>query len=67
MTGAEPANRKGKSGEPYVRKSDGVATVPQYLTLPADLVKRLKIHAVECDRKVSEVAAEAIAEYLAKR
>lgn len=62
----EPANRKGKSGEPYVRKSDGVPTVPQYLTLPAELVKRLKIHAVENDMKVSDVAAEAIAAYLGK-
>lgn len=57
------ANRKGKTGEPYVR-GDGVATVPQYLTLPADLVKRLKIHAVETNRKVSEVATEALAAYL---
>lgn len=62
-----PANRKGKNGEPYVRKSDGVPTVPQYLTLPSDLVKRLKIHAVENDMKVSDVAAEAIAEYLGRR
>jgi len=57
-------NRKGRNGEPYVRKSDGVATVPQYLTLPANLVKQLKIYAVENDAKVSEVAAEAIAAYL---
>jgi hypothetical protein len=62
----EPANRKGKSGEPYVRKSDGVPTVPQYLTLPTELVKRLKLHAVENDMKVSDVAAEAIAAYLDK-
>ena len=57
-------DRKGKSGDPYVRKADGVATVPQYFTLPADLVKRLKLHAVQHDMGYSEVASEALTRYL---
>lgn len=65
-SGPRAPNRKGRNGKPYVRKSDGVATVPQYLTLPADLVKRLKIYAVEHDVKVSDVAADALAAYLDK-
>ncbi len=61
------ANRKGRNGQPYVRKRDGIATVPQYLTLPADLAKRLKIHAIENDTKVSLVAEAALEAYLSSQ
>ncbi|MBZ0120651.1 MAG: hypothetical protein K8H88_26900 [Sandaracinaceae bacterium] len=56
--------RKGKKGDPYVRKTDGIPTVPQYLTLPAELVKRLKLYAVQHDKRLSDVASVAISQYL---
>lgn len=64
LTRSAQRERKGKKGDPYVRKTDGVRTVPQYLTLPADVVKRLKLYAVEHDKRISDIASEAISQYL---
>ncbi|MGE3630431.1 MAG: hypothetical protein AB7P00_10980 [Sandaracinaceae bacterium] len=60
----ELRNRKGTVHEPYVRKSDGVATVALTFTVPTELARRLKVHAAMTGVKVSDIGVEALTEYL---
>jgi len=59
-----PSNRKGTVQSPYVRKSDGVATVALTFTVPADLARRIKVHAAMTGVKSSDIGVEALEQYL---
>lgn len=63
----EPRNRKGTVHEPYVRKSDGVATVALTFTVPTELARRIKVYAAMTGTKASDIGVEALTKYLSAR
>lgn len=56
-----------RSGSVYTRRTDGVPLRRMTFYLPVPLARRLAVAAAAEDRPVSDLAAEAVAEYLARR
>lgn len=65
-TGGPVARTSGRSSARTLTRRDGRELRRLTLYLPAELAKRLAVHAAEADRDMSEVVAEALADYLAR-
>lgn len=62
--GGPVTQTSGRSSARTLTRRDGRELRRLTLYLPAELAKRLAVHAAEADRDMSDVVAEALADYL---
>lgn len=66
IRGEQVTRTSGRSSARTLTRRDGRELRRLTLYLPADLARRLAVHAAEADRDMSEVVAEALAGYLGR-